>query len=71
MKHSLYFVYRSADRQDCTNNGLSSRVSSAYLFWDCTRAEAMQYCAEHNIPNLEQFIIVPRTLWTTPTPSRL
>ena len=63
MKHCLYFVYRCADRQDCSNHGLSSRVPSAYLFWDCTEDEAIAYCEQHNInPNL-QFIIVPRTLW--------
>ena len=63
MKHCLYFVYRCADRQDCTNNGLSSRVPQGYLFWDCTDTAAICYCLEHGLDPEKQFIIVERDLW--------
>ena len=63
MKHTLYFVYRCADRVDCSNNGLTNRVSQGYLFWDCNNDEAIAYCREHNINPNEQFILVDRTLW--------
>lgn len=63
MNHSLYFVYRSADGADCSNHGLTSRVTAAKLFWDCTRQEAIAYCKKHNLKPEDQLIIVQRTLW--------
>ena len=63
MKHCLYSVLRDADGSDYSNHGLSSRVTSTYLFWDCTNAEAIAFCEEHNINPNNQFILVDRTLW--------
>lgn len=48
---------------DCTGNGLSSKVNSAYLFWNCTSEEAIEYCKDNLINPKYQFIIHKRELW--------
>lgn len=63
MKHCLYFVYTCKELMDGTGNGLSSKVTSGILFWDCTKEEAMKWCAEKNVPADKQFYLVPRELW--------
>lgn len=63
MNHTLVSIFRNADIGDCTNNGLSSKVNSGYLFWDCTKNEAIMWCTEHNVNPDKQFIIHKRDLW--------
>lgn len=63
MKKCLYSVFRAADMSDCTLNGLSSRVNGGWMFFDCTRNEALEYCYENNINPNEQFFLVKRELW--------
>lgn len=60
-------VFRNAEFEargcDCSANGLSHRVNSGWLFWNCSSEEAIQNCNDNGIdPNL-QFIIHERTLW--------
>ena len=63
MDKTLVSIFRDASIGDCTNNGLSSRVTSGLLFWNCSREEAIKWCNENDInPNL-QFIINKRILW--------
>lgn len=56
-------IYRSAGTCDCTNNGLSSKVNSAWLFWNCSADEAIEYCKDNMINPNFQFIIHNRDLW--------
>lgn len=63
MKHTLHFVYACKAHEDCSNNGLSNRIDSAQLFWECSREEALEYCTKKGINPEEQFILVERTLW--------
>lgn len=63
MKNCLYNVLRNADGTDCTAHGLSSKVVTASLFWDCTKDEAIAYCEEHDIDPRLQFYLVKRDLW--------
>lgn len=62
IKRVLVNVYRNG-LGDCTNNGLTSRVSSSWLFVDCSREEALQLCEKEYINPYEQMILVRRTLW--------
>ena len=62
MNRTLVWVYRSSIG-DCTNNGLSARVNSSNLFWNCSRNEALEYCYENNIEPRNQFLLVERELW--------
>lgn len=48
---------------DCTNNGLSSKVTRATLFHNCSCTEAIKFCLENGLNPAEQFILVKRTLW--------
>lgn len=63
MKKSHYSVFRNAENYDCTANGLSSQVTNGYMFWDCTREEAIEYCKENNIDPNKQFFLNKRMLW--------
>ena len=63
MQHILVFVYRCADRCDCTNGGVTSKYGSLELFWDCERDDALQYCKEHNINPEQSLLLVKRELW--------
>jgi len=56
-------VFRPAGFPDCTGNGLSARVDSATLFWDCSRDEAIDWCTKNKKDPNKQFILVDRTLW--------
>jgi len=55
-------VYRN-DLGDCTRGGVSSRVSSPLLFFDCTREEAVKYCKESGRNPEDQLFLVRRQLW--------
>lgn len=44
---------------DCTNNGITSRGSLVWLFWDCTPQECEDYCTGHKI-NPEEILILAR-----------
>ena len=63
MKVLYVTVFRAAGYPDCTNNGLSARVNSAELFWECTHDEAIEWCKEHQKDPEKQFILVDRKLW--------
>lgn len=63
MKVLYVTVFRAAGYPDCTNNGLSARVNSAELFWECTHDEAIEWCKEHQRDPEKQFILVDRKLW--------
>lgn len=63
MNKTLVNVFRTTNLGDCTGNGLSSKVDSGYLFWNCSREEAIEYCKEKNIDPTKQFIIKERELW--------
>ena len=62
MKKTYVNVFRSS-LQDCTGNGISINVNDGWLFWDCSREDAINYCKEKNIDPTKQFIIKERTLW--------
>lgn len=63
MNKTRISIFRNVDLGDCTNNGLSSRVTRAWLFWDCSHEDAVNWCNTNNEnPNL-QFIINKRELW--------
>ena len=55
-------VYRSP-LGDCTDGGISSRVISPTLFFDCTREEAMKHCDEHKMNPADHLFLVKRELW--------
>lgn len=63
MKKILVFVYRAADGRDCTSNGLTSKISSAWLFSDAPINEIVQYCEDNNIDFEKQLVLNKRTLW--------
>ena len=63
MKKERYSVMRNVDLGDCTGHGLSSRVKSVTLFWDCTRKEAIDYCVKNNIAPEYQMFLYERELW--------
>ena len=48
---------------DCTGGGVSSRVTSPTLFFNCTRKEAIEYCNKYNMDPADQLILVERQLW--------
>lgn len=62
MKHCVYSVFRD-NFGDCTNNGLSSKVDKAIMFFECTAKEAVEYCENNGIDPRNQFILEQRTLW--------
>ena len=62
MKKTLVFVYRSS-LGDFTGNGLTNNVEKGYLFWDCTREEAIEWCKQSNVDPTKHFIIKERELW--------
>ncbi len=45
MKHCFVTILRSAGN-DCSNHGLSSRITHTTLFSDCNEEEAIAYCKE-------------------------
>ena len=63
MNVTLVLILRQSEFNDCTNNGLSSKVNSAHLFWNCTKEEALEYCKQNLINPNYQFILVKRELW--------
>lgn len=63
MNLTLVSVFRTNHFKDCSNNGLSSKVNSAHLFWNCTKEEALEYCEENMINPKYQFFLVKRMLW--------
>lgn len=63
MRHTNYFVYRSADNDDCSAEGLSSKVTRAKMFFQCSREEAIEYCKDNNIDPALCFFLKERTLW--------
>ena len=65
MKKCFYGVYRDADPSigDCTLNGLSNRVVSGWMFFECTRKTAIKYCEENNINPNDCFFLCKRKLW--------
>ncbi len=62
MKHVLHSVY-VCKAGDYSNNGLSNRVDSAYLFWDCTKEEAIAWCNANGKDPEKQFYLVKREIW--------
>ena len=62
MKKTLVHVFRWS-LGDCTGNGLSNNVDEGYLFWNCTRDEAIEWCKQSNIDPTKHFIIRERELW--------
>lgn len=63
MNKVLVSIFRDANIGDCTNNGLSSRVSNGLLFWNCSREEAIAWCKENGEDPNVHFIINKRILW--------
>ena len=63
LRHRRYSILRNADLGDCTGGGLSAAVTSCELFWDCTRDEALYYCAEHNMNPRVHMYLHKRELW--------
>ena len=63
MKQVRVDVYRSADGQDCTNGGVTSRHDRMTLFYGCTREEALQHCTGKGIDPDGCLVLVERTLW--------
>lgn len=63
MKRDLMSVLRNVEIGGCNNNGLSERVTSGQMFWDCTREEAIEWCKENNRDPEKQFYLVNRILW--------
>lgn len=63
MKTLFVTVFRPAGYPDCTSNGLSSRVDSSTLFFDCTREEAIEWCKSNGKSPEYMFFLVPRELW--------
>ncbi len=63
MKNRRYSILRNVDLGDCTAHGLSSKVTSVILFWDCSREEAINYCYEKNINPELQMYLNKRDLW--------
>lgn len=62
MSKSLYSVLRRAEG-DCTGNGLSSKVTNGWMFYNCTREEAIQYCKDNQINPDKCFFLAKRMLW--------
>jgi len=63
MNHIYVSVLWNAEFGDCTNNGLSNRVRSGILFWNCTKKEAIEWCRENHKNEDRQFFLVERELW--------
>ena len=63
LRHRRYSILRNADLGDCTGGGLSAAVTSCELFWDCTRDEALHYCADHNMNPRVHMYLHKRELW--------
>lgn len=63
MKNRRYSILRNVDLGDCTGGGLSSKVASTTMFWDCTRSEAINYCIIHNMKPELQMFLHKRELW--------
>lgn len=63
MKKIFVFVYRAADGRDCTGDGITSKISSAWLFYDATIDEIVQYCEDNNIDFEEQLMLNKRMLF--------
>lgn len=62
MMKSLYSVLRRAEG-NCTNNGLSNKVTNGWMFFDCSREEAIQYCKNNQINPEKCFYLAKRMLW--------
>jgi len=65
MTNILVHSFRSS-LGDCSNNGLTERFDSMYLFIDCDEKEAIAYCNEKNIIPENQLILNKRELWGEP-----
>lgn len=66
MKIGIHYLSVSVYRfplGECTGGGVTSRVTSPTLFFDCTREDAIKHCAEHNMNPDDQLILVKRQLW--------
>lgn len=63
IKKANYSVFRNVEFGDCSNCGLSSQVTSGWMFYDGTREEAFQYCAENGLNPNFQFFLCERMLW--------
>jgi len=63
MERLFVTVFRPAGFPDCTGNGLSNRVDSSTLFFDCTREEAIEWCKENGKSPEYMFFLVKRELW--------
>ncbi len=59
-------IYRAAKFPDCTGGGLTSRVTSAWLFSDATVDEIVEYCKLKGIDPREHLMINRRILWGEP-----
>lgn len=62
MKKTLVHVYRSS-LGDCTGNGLTNNVNEGFLFWDCSREEAIEWCKREGRDITRHFIMKYRELW--------
>lgn len=62
MKKTLVHVYRSS-LGDCTGNGLTNNVNEGFLFWDCSREEAIEWCKREGRDITRHFIMKDRELW--------
>lgn len=63
MEKLFVTVFRPAGYPDCTGNGLSSRVDSSTLFFDCSREEAIEWCKSNGKSSEYMFFLVKRELW--------
>lgn len=48
---------------DCTGGGITSRVTTSTLFFDCSKEEALDYCKENHKNPEDQLYLVKRQLW--------
>ena len=63
MNRLFVTIFRPAGFPDCTGNGLSSKVNSAFLFFDCTAIDAIMWCKKHEKDPSKQFFLKKRDLW--------
>ena len=59
----LTFVLRYADRQDCTNGGITSKHSMLTMFYNCEREDALKECELKNINPNECLLLVKREIF--------
>lgn len=56
------FVYRN-NLADGTGGGLTSRVNTPTLFFNCTREKALEHCRNNGIDPEKQLFLIRRQLW--------